>query len=244
VSVDEAIARGDPEPTLRPPTRVRVVDEVRQSIEEALLAGHVRPGERLVEQAISARLGVSRTTVREAFLMLERQGLVVQRPRHGTFVTRLSREDMRDLSRVRALLEGFAVSVGYAHIDSTAIDLLEEHVTAMQECTLPEGLPRLIALDLAFHRVLVESAASRRLTELWASLNGQVRALYLTSLEHRHASIDEIVRLHEGLLTVIRQGDAECIRRAVIEHYIGPGPEKAEAYNAMMQAMIESISPP
>jgi DNA-binding GntR family transcriptional regulator len=50
--------------------RRRLVDEVSRTLEEAILAGTMRPGERLVEAAIAERLGVSRTTVREALLML------------------------------------------------------------------------------------------------------------------------------------------------------------------------------
>src|ERR671929_1753007 len=93
---------------LRPPSRLRLVDEVCRSLEEAILSARIRPGERLVETAIADQLGVSRTTIREAFLMLQQRGLIQSTPRGGTFVTRLSREDALDLGYTRALLEGFA----------------------------------------------------------------------------------------------------------------------------------------
>src|SRR5262245_34001185 len=82
---------------LRARRRARIVDDVYRSLEEAILSGRMRPGERLVESKIADHLGVSRTTVREALLMLERQGYVVSKPRRGTFVTRLAREDALDL---------------------------------------------------------------------------------------------------------------------------------------------------
>src|SRR5262245_59354157 len=67
-------------PQLRPPSRARLVDDVCQSLEEAILSGRIAPGERLREAWIAEQLGVSRTTIREALLMLERQGLVVTKP--------------------------------------------------------------------------------------------------------------------------------------------------------------------
>ena len=58
------------ETKLRRPSRLRIVDDVYQSLEEAILTGQVLPGARLVETSIAGQLDVSRTTVREAFLML------------------------------------------------------------------------------------------------------------------------------------------------------------------------------
>src|SRR5207248_6083930 len=106
---------------LRAPSRARLVDDVYRSLEEAILSGRMRPGERLVESWIAAHLEVSRTTVREALLMLERQGYVVSKPRRGTFVTRLAREEALDLCYNRALLESFAVRSGYARIGNRVI---------------------------------------------------------------------------------------------------------------------------
>src|SRR5262245_51265377 len=108
-------------PRLRAPNRARLVDDVRQSLEDAILTGEIKPGERLIETRISEQLEVSRTTVREALLMLERQGLVQTRPRRGTFVARLSRQDALDLGYARALLEGYAVRMGFAKIDAALL---------------------------------------------------------------------------------------------------------------------------
>ena len=174
---------------LRTPSRARLVDDVYRSLEEAILSGRMRPGERIVEAWLSEHLDVSRTTVREALLMLEHEGYVVSKPRHGTFVTRLAREDAQDLCYSRALLESFAVSSGYARIDGALFATLEACLERMRMCHLPDDVPALIQIDLAFHRPLIELGGSRRLIELWSSLNGQIGALVLTSLEHQHARV-------------------------------------------------------
>lgn len=205
---------------LRQVSRLRLVDGVVHSIEDAILSGQMQPGTRLIEAQIVSELGVSRTTVREALLILERRGLVFSEPRRGTFVTRLSPDDALDLKVTRALLEGYALCVGYNHIDDTAIARMEELVTEMATCRLPEDIPRLIPIDLAFHRVLITCAGSPRLVNLWSSLNGQIGALILSGIENWHATTADMVGLHRQLLMAVRSRDPALMQETVIAHYI------------------------
>jgi len=222
---------------LRPPSRSRLVDDVYRSLEEAILSGKMRPGDRLVETWISDQLSVSRTTVREALLMLERQGYVVSQPRRGTFVTRLAREDALDLCYNRALLEGFAVGIGYARIDARVLIQMEDCIDRMRRCRLPDDVPQLIQIDLAFHRPLVEVSGSRRLIELWSSLSGQIGALVLRSLEEQHARIEDVAAFHQRLLDAIRSGDPEVAKRGVLDHYV-----RVEDRDAVRNELIQQIT--
>src|SRR5215212_1940248 len=129
---------------LRTPSRARLVDDVYRSLEEAILSGRMRPGERIVETWLSEHLEVSRTTVREALLMLERQGYVVSEPRRGTFVSRLSHQDALDLCYNRALLESFAVGLGYQRINGEVFGQMADCLEQMRRCRLPDDVPRLI----------------------------------------------------------------------------------------------------
>ncbi|MEP7189742.1 MAG: GntR family transcriptional regulator [Roseiflexaceae bacterium] len=222
---------------LRAPSRARLVDDVFRSLEEAILSGRMRPGERVIETWISEHLEVSRTTVREALLMLERQGYVVSEPRRGTFVTRLSREEALDLCYNRALLESFAVRSGYTRIDDLLIGRMSTILEQMRQCRLPDDVPQLIQADLAFHRALVELAGSRRLLEMWSSLNGQIGALFLRGLEHQHASIDDVVAFHVKVLDAIRSGDQQLAQQTIIEHYV-----REEERNALRIALIQQLT--
>jgi DNA-binding GntR family transcriptional regulator len=195
------------------------VDDVYQSLEEAILTGQVPPGARLVETAIAEQLDVSRTTVREAFLMLKRQGLVASEPRRGTFVTRLSREDALDLGYTRALLEAFAVTVGYARIDDTLVQELERLLEEMGTCDLPREFPRLVEVDLAFHAKLVQLAGMPRLFDVWSRLNSRIGALYIRGVEEMRLQTDDLVALHRNLLGAIRSG-SDHGQLAIIQHYV------------------------
>lgn len=229
------------QPKLRLPSQLRLVDDVFQSLETAILAGHIAPGERLVEARIAEELGVSRTTVREAFLMLERHGLVVNNPRRGTFVTRLSQADALDLGYARALLESFAITVGRARLDEPLIAQLQLQLDAMGTCTLPEELPRLVKIDLEFHRMLVETSGSRRLIELWSSLNGQIGALFIRGVENQHAQTADVVAMHQRLLDVISTGAPEQIQEAVFTHYVRL-PADTPSNGGLMSQVIQTIA--
>lgn len=226
---------------LRAPSRRRLVDDVYHSLEEAILSGRMRPGDRLVESWISEQLGVSRTTVREALLMLERGGYVVSNPRRGMCVTRLATEDSLDLRSMRALLESFAVSTGYEHADEVLFGALERCCEQMLRCRLPDDVPTLIQIDLAFHRPLAELGGSRRLVELWSSLNGQMGALILSSIERKHAGIADVAALHRHLIDALRSGDRAIAQEAVIEHYVSAD-ERAE-YSALVRYASDAVVP-
>lgn len=231
------------EPKLRQPSGSRLVDDVRRSLEEAIYSGRVRPGERLPVAQTAERLGVSHTTVREAFLMLERQSLVVNKPRRGTFVTRLSEEEALDICRSRALIESYALRIGYNQIDEEIIHQLEEHIDRMRGCELPDDLPRLIRIDLAFHRILADCGNSPRLTKLWTSLNGQIGALIMRGVEQHRADIEDVVAFHEQLVAAIRSGNPTLAQEALIHHYVRER-EDDSGHTALIAETIEANHPP
>src|SRR5579862_4729445 len=89
--------------------KVSACQRVERHIKKAIYAGELRPRERIIEEDIAARLQCSRGPVREALLRLERDGLVVTIPRHGTFIHDISCESIDVIFRIRGKLEGLCV---------------------------------------------------------------------------------------------------------------------------------------
>lgn len=226
---------------LKQPSRLRLVDGVYQSLEDAILSGSVRPGERLIETSIAGQLGVGRSTVREAFLMLQRRGLVTTIPRRGTFVTRISRSEALDLARTRSLLEGFAVVIGFERIDDDLLATLDARLDQMRACVLPGDLPRLIRIDLEFHRALVEHACSPRLLDTWDSLSGQIGSLYIRGVEEQRFTGDDIVRIHQRLLDAVRGDSPVEALRAVVDHYVRSDDAERRAISAAIEATVAGL---
>jgi len=205
-----------------------MVDSVLQYLEEGILRGRIGPGERLIETAIADQLGVGRTTIREAFLMLQQRGLVVSVPRRGTFVTRISREDALDLAYSRALLEGFAVRVGWSRIDTAVIDQLQSHLAAMRLHQFPDDVPQMIQIDLAFHQTLIETAQMPRLQELWSSLNGQIGALFIRGIEEQQFDAEAVAVLHENVIAGLQSGNPQIAQPAILAHYLRKGERSSD----------------
>src|SRR6202165_5170034 len=82
---------------------------VEHHLRRAIHAGRLRPRQRIIEEDLARELGVSRGTVREAWLRLERDGLVVTTSRRGTFIRDISLQEIGVIFRMRAKLEGLCV---------------------------------------------------------------------------------------------------------------------------------------
>jgi len=102
----------------RPPTaQEAVLTELRRAIG----SGELRPGEQVLQDALAERFGVSRVPLREALKILEGEGQVVYRPHRGYFVAELDVADLREVYRIRDLLESEAVRVAVPRL--TPVDL-------------------------------------------------------------------------------------------------------------------------
>lgn len=84
-------------------------DQVLERLRDAIIAGHFKPGDRLIERELCERMGVSRTSIREALRHLEAQHLIQVEPRRGPVVTRVTRKQVAEIYEVRALLEAALV---------------------------------------------------------------------------------------------------------------------------------------
>src|SRR3982751_1113296 len=98
---------------------------VRDLLEEAILEGELKPGERLRAEALAQRFGTSRTPIREALLQLEAHGLVEVEPNRGAVVKTFAPAALRDLYEVRALLEPHAAARAATRIRAEDVTRLE-----------------------------------------------------------------------------------------------------------------------
>ncbi len=215
----------------------RLIDEVTRTLEEEILSGELRPGDHLTVLPLAQRFGMSQSTIREALLMLERRGLVKTIPRRGAYITRLAEEEAAELSRMRALVEGYAVTVGIGEVDDAFVAELEQHVREMALCELPKCLPRLIQLDLEFHRRIAELAHSDTLLEVWASLNGRIGALMIRSVESNRLDAVEATRYHAEVIDALATRNPHACCTAVINHYLPESESKTFHMESIEQAV-------
>lgn len=185
--------------------RESAYDVLRHEIVE----GRLEPGARLRDHDVAARLGLSRTPVREALSRLEEEGLVETRPRSYTRVTPLSREDAREAFPIVAALHALAAEL--ADLRPPDLARLREYNAAFATALRAQDTSAAIAADDAFHGVFVEGSGNRELARTLERLQPRLRRLERArfgSLEGRRS-----VEQHDRIIALAARGRAgEAVR--------------------------------
>ncbi len=134
-------------------------------IREAIIDGRLAPGERLKEEELAGELGISRTPIREALAVLQAEGLVDTAPNKGATVRAHDAEDLDDLYRLRALLEGYAASRAAAKMEPEQVAELFASCERFEALADGDVSP-LVKENVHFHSTIVDAAASGRVAEL------------------------------------------------------------------------------
>src|SRR5216683_3073383 len=124
-------------------------------IREAILDGRLEPGSRLKEEELARELGISRTPVREALLILQAEGLVDAAPNRGAVVRSHDADDLEDLYQLRALLEGYAARRAAANISEAAVAGLRASCERF-ESLIESDVQELVKENLLFHNVILD----------------------------------------------------------------------------------------
>lgn len=148
-----------------PLARVALKDRVADLIKDAILAGRLGSGDRIVELALAKQLRVGTTAVREGLFDLESQGFVNRVANKGTFVTKLSLQDAEEILQVRRELEGLAVELAQERRTEEDLALLEECTSGMVTAARAGDWPRFYRSDLEFHRNIWRISGNRHLAK-------------------------------------------------------------------------------
>jgi DNA-binding GntR family transcriptional regulator len=128
--------------------------QVSERLADAIVTGELQPGERLFEAGLSRQLGVAQSTLREALQDLEHRGLVTKRENRGTFVTRLTPEEVNNIYVVRLELEPSAAVLACGRMTHEGFAQLSKHLEELESSRRARDFGNLLRADLAFHRLL------------------------------------------------------------------------------------------
>jgi DNA-binding GntR family transcriptional regulator len=210
---------------------------VAQEVERLILAGEIAPGTRLNEQALAARLGVSRGPVREAIRGLERGGLVVAVVNQGSYVRRVSADEALDLFDLRVVLTGYACMRLAAAITAPQLAMLRSHVTAMDEAIRADDAAGYYARNLDFHADLLRFAGNARAQRIDDDLGNELhlfRRRALVQPENMRESNAE----HAAIVRALAAGDAAAARVAG-EAHITSGKQRFARSHAAVTGTIQ-----
>lgn len=192
-----------------------LVDGIADHVRDLVLTGQLRPGAKIDQEAIAAALGVSRSPVREALVMLGKEGLLQVTPRRGVFVAPLTPGDIVDHYEMFGVVSGWvAAGAARALTDDDLRRLSDIHArfTRDDDADLSE-------LNHEFHRV-INGTAPRRARWLLGLLARSIPAQYYELVDRWHAEASEH---HGAILAALLNRDGDRAREVMEQHLRASG---------------------
>jgi DNA-binding GntR family transcriptional regulator len=199
------------------------VEQAYEAIRLDILSGVIKPGERLREEDLVKRVGVSRTPVREALRRLEADGYTVVEANRGATVASHSKRDVDEIYGLRALLEGHAARRAATRITTDQLaqmELINRQIEALDDhASLDETHKQLrrIELNQAFHQIVLDACDNARL----AALIRQLAQVALSAQTFAHYEPKDLVRSrdhHEELIRALRSGHPDWSEATMRSH--------------------------
>ncbi len=222
---------------------MNTMDETRQNlvashVRQAIMTGHLQPGERLIEQTLAAELQMSRGPVRDALRQLEQEGLVQIYRNRGAVVSTLGLRDAYEFYIVRGHLEGLAVRLAADHMQADDVAYLQSLVDQMAELRgTDEDWLVAADLDLSFHRCIVSCSQNRSLIQTYGAMDVKLNALFMTVKKYFAYRLNSMPERHQKVVDVFRAGDWWRAEFTVSDHWF-----ETAAYFKQLLTTMEPIN--
>jgi DNA-binding GntR family transcriptional regulator len=219
----------DPSPNLTAQVYARIL--------EAITDCTLVPGQRITQNELADRLGVSRQPVSNALHQLYRQGLLAESGRRGFEVTQLDPERIRQLYEVRGALDALAARLAAqrAMLDAAGRARLEQALTAGRSVSSKTPLVRLIGFDVDFHCAIYALTGNPSIEETiapqWLHMRRSMAAV-LAELDYRDRAWSE----HEAIAGHILSGNAQAAESAALTHALHAGQRTEQRLRATDRA--------
>lgn len=175
-------------------------------LSEAILRGECKPGERLLQNEIAKRFGLSATPIREALTQLQAQGILVHEAHRGSRVAEISLSDLEELYAVRGVLEGYAVQLAVPNLTLRELDRLERVQARMEDGLKRQDYGSVRDADTEFHMILYGAAKNTRLVNVIRQLWGGFPRYLMWLIPGR---AEKSAAGHRSVLALLRRRDPE-----------------------------------
>ena len=218
--------------------RPRIADEVFESLRRAILDRDFMPGERLKVRSLATDFDVSEMPVRHAVNRLQTVGLVEIKPRSGTFVAQLDKDELLETFDIRRALECLAVESAVSRISDAQLAELDALLAKMDEC-LVKGLvaERHDNFNMLFHRRIVEIAGNGKLLEMYEDLHAHIKiARVHSSSRDWLRRVQRAQQEHRRILAGLAGRDRQETIAALSEHIDRAGRNLIRDHEAFLAA--------
>ena len=194
-----------------------LVGLVEAELTRAIVEGHLPPGSRIVEAEIARRMGLSRAPVREAARRLERQGVLVSRPRHGFAVRTISVQEIDDLYEVRLSIELTSIELACRRADDAGLARVKALVDTMVREAATQAQDERITSDLELHTLICELSGNAHLRRIYQNTQTELRMI-IALIDAVYQDPATIASLHYPIVDALMKRDADAAKAAMRVH--------------------------
>jgi DNA-binding GntR family transcriptional regulator len=189
-----------------------LADIVTAQLRAAIVSGQLAPGKKITEVAMSERLGVSRSPVREALKHLESLGLVRSQLNYSTYVWDPSEKDVDEIVNLRNMIEIYATESVVHSLTDKDYQRLEQFISEQDHDIQEQDYLDLVHSDREFHEYIVRKSGNSRLVTWWDQIMSQWEVLVSRRWQFDTAKvIPRVLRDHRGIYEALRQRDLHAL---------------------------------
>ncbi len=198
-----------------------LTEQVAEFLAKALIDGQIRQGERLNENELGRRFGISRSPIRESFRVLERDGFLVRVPRKGTFVREITERDIEEIFPVRAHLEGLAARMAASNVDAKQLEELKGSLGKMSEAVKENNPGKYRKHHFDFHNEFIRASKNAVLIGILERLRRQSIWYMFTDFFSREAcELRSAIPVHRKIVELLEKQRAEELDTLVKDHVL------------------------
>jgi len=213
---------------------IPVREKVYEYLKSTILSGRFNPGERLTEEHLARKMGVSRTPVREALHKLESEGIIKALETRGFIVSGDSKDEVEELFEIRAILEGHALRFISGKISDEDLEQLNECIEKAEGALKKRRIDEVFKWNTKFHDMLHGLIAEkRRLHRLMVNMRKYVLRYRMDTLEYPDGG-RRAIDGHRKILLALKLRDPDLCERVMREHI-------QEAKGDALQALFPEV---
>lgn len=192
-------------------------DKAANHIRNKIVCREYPPGMKLPEENFASGLGVSRACIREAFMILEAEGLLRRERNKYTEVVGFTHKDIEEIMDLRRAIEILSIET-FAKKDIYPINELERQIAVIGSIN-ESDIENTVEADLNFHEIIVRAADNDRILNVWLRLKGQMMVLLYAALKNK-ASLyrTHALAVHKAIVQALRTKNLEMASEQIRMH--------------------------
>ena len=200
---------------------------VYDTLKRGIMTLQLVPGSVMSTQEMATRLNVSRTPVREAFIRLEREGLVVAAGQRGTMVSKIDLKRVEEERFIRESLELAVVEPFLKSCDAAHFTAMRNNIVQQKDCCREKRFADFVDCDNQWHKLLFDAAGQSLAWDTIMNVNSHYNRIRVLTVQNTETIIG-VIRQHEKIIKLMERAEKDSVRAEIANHVMKINFEKTD----------------